>query len=252
LPVVYIHGIGIGLFPYVDLLQEFAAIEPDVGIIAVEIMPISARITTPQLLTEDLRTDFSKILDYHGWTSFVLASNSYGTFITTQIFHSPDIRPRIAKMLLIDPVSFLLHLPDVAYNVTARTPHKRTEWTLWYFSAKDMYVSHTLHRRSFWTESIMWKEDLKDIDVTVCLAGNDIIVNSDAVGRYLFGDENDELGTWKERLWTGKGLDLVWFAEGDHADVFDHQWMRERLVNVMVKYVEADNVNNVGFLDVIH
>lgn len=41
---------------------------------------------------------------------------SYGSVITTHLLHMPQIAQKIGSMLFIDPVSFLLHLPDVAYN----------------------------------------------------------------------------------------------------------------------------------------
>ena len=50
LPIIFIHGIGIGLYPYINFLHELSSREyercnGDVGIIAPEIMPISSRIT---------------------------------------------------------------------------------------------------------------------------------------------------------------------------------------------------------------
>lgn len=41
---------------------------------------------------------------------------SYRSVITTHLLHMPQIAQNIGPMLFIDPVSFLLHLPDVAYN----------------------------------------------------------------------------------------------------------------------------------------
>lgn len=36
--------------------------------------------------------------------------------MATHLLHTPQIANRIGPVLFIDPVSFLLHLPDVAYN----------------------------------------------------------------------------------------------------------------------------------------
>ncbi len=48
-----------------------------------------------------------------------------------------------------------------------------------------MGVSHTLSRHFFWFENILWKKDMEGRNITVSLAGKDLIVNSEAVRRYL-------------------------------------------------------------------
>lgn len=48
-----------------------------VGIIAVEIMPISFRITSPALRRDQMCAEIDRILKVHGWDRFVLVSHSY-------------------------------------------------------------------------------------------------------------------------------------------------------------------------------
>ena len=40
----------------------------------------------------------------------------YGSVITTHLLQDPELSGRIASIVIVDPVSILLHLPDVAYN----------------------------------------------------------------------------------------------------------------------------------------
>jgi len=83
LPILFIHGIGIGLYPYVDLLREISkdlkgtdSDDESVGIIAIEIMPISFRLTGQALLKQEMCAEIDKILKLHGWDKFVLISHS--------------------------------------------------------------------------------------------------------------------------------------------------------------------------------
>jgi len=101
-----------------------------------------------------------------------------------------------------------------------------------------MGVAHTLSRHFFWNENILWKEDILDRDVTVALGGRDLIVDTEAVGRYLVGanDGNWEDGSWKEDTWIGEGLDVLWFKQCDHAQAFEQEKTRQRLVNVIKGY----------------
>ena len=173
-------------------------------------------------------------------------------------------------------MSILLHLPDVAYNFTRRKPRGANEHQLYYFASMDMCVSHTLSRHFFWNENILWKEDLVGRRVTVSLGGRDLIVNTEAVGRYLSRDEKfgisdasysqdrlidiedarsletsrlmhrDPLShgvegpidgeDWKYGTWSGGDLDVLWNPDLDHAQIFDDVASRGRLVKVIQTY----------------
>lgn len=55
----------------------------------------------------------------------IIVTRSYGSVVATHLLHSPQIRDKISSMLFIDPVSFLLHLPDVAYNFVHCLPSSK-------------------------------------------------------------------------------------------------------------------------------
>ena len=96
--------------------------------------------------------------------------------------------------------------------------------------------------------------------ITASLASDDLIVDTQAVGSYLTEheipdpalkeDKEDQAcmelqtdakiyGTsdeWKRRPWRGNGLEVIWWEGLDHAQVFDQQSTRARLVDVLVRY----------------
>lgn len=72
--------------------------------------------------------------------------------------------------------------------------------------------------------------------VTVSMSGQDLIVDTEAVGRYL----SDVEGNWESRKWWGKGTDLLWFPRLDHAQVFDSKADRKILTDVVKHYSEHD------------
>ncbi|MCJ1390005.1 hypothetical protein MMC18_002863 [Xylographa bjoerkii] len=244
LPVLFVHGIGIGLYPYVNFLaglngeSENEAPDGQIGIIAVEIMPVSFRITSEMLEKEQLCEEILQIVNKHHWDKFILMSHSYGSIVSTHLLKHRVIASRIGPVLLVDPVSFLLHLPDVAYNFTCRQPRRANEHQLYYFASMDMGVAHTLARRFFWSENILWKEDIDGRRLSVALSGQDLIVDTQTVGRYLtdshVGRLRDE--EWQERPWKGEGLDLLWFQHKDHAQIFDNERDYRRLIRVIRSY----------------
>jgi hypothetical protein len=103
-----------------------------------------------------------------------------------------------------------------------------------------MMVSHALARHFFWADNILWKEDLSGRNVTVSLGGRDLIVDTDAVGKYLSGiGLRTEDSSWKDKDWTGLGLETTYFPTCDHAQVFETKAGRHRLGDIVRTYASA-------------
>jgi pimeloyl-ACP methyl ester carboxylesterase len=84
----------------------------------------------------------AQVLDMQQFERFVLASHSYGSVLSTYILTHEPLARRVASTLLIDPVTILLLMPDVAYDFTARLPKHTKEWQLWFFGSKDPGVAY--------------------------------------------------------------------------------------------------------------
>lgn len=232
LPIVFFHGIGIGLHTYTRFLADVCARrgsgDDGVGMIAVEILPISFRLTSSIPDKTELLSQITTILDHHSWSKFAVVSHSYGSIPTTHMLHSPALRHRIPSVVLIDPVTIMLHLPFVAYNFTRRLPTMANEWQLWYFASTDPGVALCLGRHFFWRENIIWKEALlglggegnkKDRKVTICLSGRDLIVDTGKVHNYLRDGVEVRPGDSESR--GSSGIEVMMFEHLDHAQIFD-------------------------------
>ena len=84
----------------------------------------------------------------------------------------------------------------------------------------------------------MWNEDIRNRCVTVVLGGKDLIVDTEAVKEHLTDDEgvSGRREAWKEGVWNGHGLDVLWFPELDHGQVFDKKNTKARLVDIARSY----------------
>ncbi|RPB02856.1 hypothetical protein L873DRAFT_1672183 [Choiromyces venosus 120613-1] len=235
LPIVFIHGIGIGLYPYIPFLNDLASLDPTVGILVLELMPISFRFSHTPLSKSAFTAEFTEILSRHEIQNFILISHSYGTVLSTWLLHSESISPRISSLVLMDPVTLLLHLPSVAYNFVHRAPSSANEWQLQYFASRDPDVAHSLSRHFFWAENILWKEELAGKKVAVVISENDLIVDTPECWRYLTGRKRSK-GETGNVVWTGEVGDLVvlWYDGLDHAQVFD-TWGRRKIVVAIVE-----------------
>nr|OQO26885.1 hypothetical protein B0A51_12174 [Rachicladosporium sp. CCFEE 5018] len=272
LPILWIHGIGVGLHPNVEFMHDLDVAlnkcnEKDdrVGILSLEILQVSTRLTAPTLTRPEFLRQLTIILESLQYKRFVLVSHSYGSALSTHILTDPSLSNRVAATLLVDPVTLLLHMPDVAYNFTVRTPKSASEWGLWYFGSKDPGVAYTLGRHFFWSDNVLWREQIlmlmkqNDMRFTASLAGRDLIVDTYAVGAYLAGGKKsdpvlvrgangakhmerkvdqadsarEEWTVWKRK---GEGLEVMWWEELDHGEVFDTKERRVNLVEVLVAY----------------
>lgn len=225
-------------------------------ILALEFMPISMRMTSPPLGREALVAAMEAILTAHGLEEVLIVGHSFGTVIATHALRSALLRPRVAGVVLVDPIPFLLHLyvlcllrllsahsdivcnsPHVAYNFVYRAPKLANEWQLWYFASRDPDIARTLARHFFWAEAILFKEELRGVRAAAVLAGADQIVHAKEVRRYLTGEPT------AEPVWTnGEGMEVIWHEKLDHAVVFEKPKEREMLVQLVRRYLaELDN-----------
>ena len=191
------------------------------------------RITGPPLGREATCKAISRLLGSLNLSRVVLVAHSYGTVVTTHILHSPDLAPRIAATIFIDPIPFLLHRPNVAFNFVYRKPHEANEWQLWYFASRDADVSRALSRHLFWTESILWKEELEGKKVVVSLSGQDQVVPTREVWKYLTGEEFKE----PTNYWTKDSLEVLYNPSLDHATIFDAQDRYNPLLDILVRFI---------------
>lgn len=262
LPVLFIHGVGVGLWPYTTFFDEInkdndVVEKNDIGIIAIEIMAVANRLTFEALDREVLVKEINSILIHHSWDRIVLMGHSYGTVISAHLLKSPLTCLKIGPVVLVDPICFLLHLPNVAYNFTVRKPKSVKEYVLWYFGSMDIGVAHTLGRRFFWSENVLWKEDLVGRDVTVVLSEGDDIVDVRAVRDYLTSSTSGRvaneasqsssdalLGEAEDRRnledamqdWQGEGVETVWLEGLHHAQPFDFEVSRAHLAKAIKTY----------------
>ena len=96
--------------------------------------------------------------------------------------HHPEV---ISHVTLIDPVSLLLGLPDVAYNFIYRAPTSFIQRVICYGASREITVSNALHRHFCWQMNTLWLEDIPaHIGVVVAVSGKDPILNATSVAEY--------------------------------------------------------------------
>lgn len=242
-PIVFMHGIGIGLASYIPFLLSLPS---DIGILAIEILPVSSRITSAIPPMADLVPAIAAILTQQNLSSFVFVAHSYGSLFVAPFLASPLIAPKLHSVILADPVALLLHLPDVAFNFTRRKPATANEWELWYIQT-DPGVASSLARHFCWRECVLWTEQLQGRRMTVVLGELDSICDPHAVANYVHSGDVQAVHThgfpWKNSVeqWTGEHeVELMWFGGMDHGQPFLSRAAMPHLIRAITTYCSLE------------
>lgn len=229
------NDLQIGLFAYVSLIRSIILSDKNVGMIVVEVLPISMRILPlkrPDWKPQTFCDSLYDILRAHDIDQFTLVGHSYGTFLSAHILREPNLEPRVSSIVLIDPIPFLLFHPFLVSNVVYRVPGpcRANEWMIWYFTSRDISAAVLLQRHFFWSSGVLWRDDnvFKNRRTLVLLAAQDQLVSSPQVWKYLTGvpmseyDSGDEEASREVIEWKDGNFKAVLNIKLDHAQILMH------------------------------
>lgn len=196
LPIVFIHGIGVGFAAYIPLI---AHLPRNVPIYLIEWPHVSMQLAEEVPTIPDTLAFITGMLDrdHHAKASFV--AHSLGTVAVSWILNSPLHKGRVGSVVLLDPVTFLLCDPAIAYNFLYRPPSTALELLMNYFVSREMYIANSLSRHFHWSKNVLFHEDLPvakpGLRNIVVLSEEDAIVPSPRVKAYLEGSNDSAVGS---------------------------------------------------------
>jgi pimeloyl-ACP methyl ester carboxylesterase len=229
-PVVFFHGITPGWLGYFSLVNKLSHGRPVflVELNSIKIKSMQFTMPTPANFAKSIRL----MLKRHNYTSASLVGHSFGS-ITAGWFmkHHPEM---VSHLTLIDPVSLLLCLPDVAYKFLYRTPRTIVEHIIYYFASSEVTISYALRRNFFWYRSVLWLDEVPDnVGVLVAVAGNDEITNAAAVYEYSMFHRAVRA---EKKAYGIAPFDVVLFDKYSHGQVLlDHHAQ-----NIIVKALDSN------------
>ncbi|GFR48765.1 hypothetical protein Agub_g10586 [Astrephomene gubernaculifera] len=116
-PIVFLHGVGMGLLPYLRLLVALAA--TGAPVIAFELKHVSQRWTSaepPSL--QQLAEDVVSALRRHGYSRAAVLAHSFGTAVASILMQShPGV---VQHVTMLDPICFQMYTPRLLRNFIYR------------------------------------------------------------------------------------------------------------------------------------
>ncbi|KAI8878691.1 alpha/beta-hydrolase [Backusella circina FSU 941] len=185
-PLVFIHGIGAGVLFYAEFVFRLLAL--DRPLFLVELPYVAMHMVDKVPNSDETVKSIQEMLARHGYKNAVFVSHSLGTATTSWVMNK---EPRLcAGAVLIDPICFLLHYHNVAFNFVHRIPKNFIERIIYYAASRELCISNYISRHFQWFESIYFNKNAPfENNVSVYLSEKDSIVGSSAVHEYLLEKE---------------------------------------------------------------
>ena len=244
-------GIGVGFAHYIPLIN---ILPRNVPIYLIEWPHVAMRLSFAIPSIAATLSLIRTILSADSCLCACFLAHSLGTAAVTWMLHDPETRPFVGSTVLLDPITFLLCDPTVAFNFIYREPQTVLELVMNYFVSQEMGIAYSLSRHFHWSRNVLFVEDLprKGRNVII-LAEEDVIVPAKAVERYLLtkGEEmRKRTGVrngWSEEAggklpWL---LDLVLLKGCQHGELMIRQDLLEMVSD---KIALATGVVPVGVL----
>ncbi|GLC40684.1 hypothetical protein PLESTM_001101400 [Pleodorina starrii] len=116
-PIVFLHGVGMGLMPYLRLLVALAA--TGAPVIAFELKHISQRWTSGQPPSmQRLAGDVVSALRRHGYSQAAVLAHSFGTAVASVLLQAhPGV---VRHVTMLDPICFQMYAPRLLRNFIYR------------------------------------------------------------------------------------------------------------------------------------
>lgn len=180
-PIVFVHGIGVGLISYVSLIDAF--LDSGRPILLPEIPYVSGfrpwaslnAVLSPAVVCSTL-TD---MLATHGFLRGAFVGHSYGS---SWLSYMCKYAPRAtATLVFLDPICFCLHVPRLTKKFVY---HRPDPGTVTYLVRTDLTVNWTIQRSFPWSWICLFKEQI-EVPCSVFLSERDMLVPAEKVEAYL-------------------------------------------------------------------
>ncbi|KAG2483256.1 hypothetical protein HYH03_017854 [Edaphochlamys debaryana] len=180
-PVLLLHGVGVGLLPYTNLIRCLLA--SGLPLVAVEYKHVSMRLCSIIPTADQVAHSAVALLDRLGVGQAAVVAHSYGTFVASRL---AQLHPgRLQSLALLDPVCFGMFMPHLLANFIYRKPRTSSvglylkDW-LFSFVSRDLHCAAALCRRFYWSDVNLWPQDIPGRTL-VAIGGKDQLIHVEEV-----------------------------------------------------------------------
>jgi hypothetical protein len=181
-PIVFIHGIGIGLGYYLPLIDELVKLRRPIFLPEIPyVSGFRPWISRKSILTPAAAVSFlTQMLASHGYLKASFIGHSYGTsWLSYMCKYAPDA---MCSLLFLDPICFCLHHPCLTKSFV----YSRADpGSISYMIRTDVMINWTIQRSFPWSRIILFEEQIPDIPCSIYLSENDALIPFKTIEKYL-------------------------------------------------------------------
>lgn len=184
-PLVFVHGVGIGLATYLPFLLKLSSAEHRSGrtLILIELPHVSMKLNVDVIPRMETIAECAAIMfKQHNLQPALWVAHSLGTFVFAVVNRlQPDL---VAGVVLCDPVCFLLWEPDLLRNFCYREPDTPLRIIMNFHVCRELSISYYFHRHFWWHECVQFANQMPKKSL-VYVSEFDDIYNTKRVRKYL-------------------------------------------------------------------
>lgn len=180
-PIVFVHGIGLGLIMYMSFIDALVAtgrpiLLPEIPYVSgFKPFQSPSSILSPAVVSSTM----TAMLASHGFLKATWVGHSYGTSWVSYMCKYASTA--VAALLFLDPICFCLHVPSLTKHFVYQRPDIGT---LSYMVRTDVTVNWSIQRSFPWAWIILFLEEVK-VPTVVFLSEKDDLVPAEKVATYF-------------------------------------------------------------------
>lgn len=216
-PIIFCHGIGIGLLFYLPLIDELLKLGHPLLLPEIPYVCGFRPWQDPHsiLTPSEVCFTLSAMITMNGYSKGVFIGHSYGSaWVSYMCKYASHV---MAAVVFLDPICFCLHHPCLTKSFVY---HRPDPGSVSYMVKTDVIVNWTIQRAFPWKSILLFTEDVPKIPCAIFLSELDVLIPVHEVERYLrskgavFSDHSDV-----DRVHFSKGPINVTVFRGDaHGD----------------------------------
>ncbi|KAI9343589.1 hypothetical protein BDR26DRAFT_240972 [Obelidium mucronatum] len=186
-PIVFIHGLGVGLLQYIHFVYCLKSSQSSRTIFLVELPYVSMRFVEHVPSVEETVAGIEGLLEFHGFQKAHIVGHSWGTAVVSWMIKYSKYT---VSSVLLDPIVFLPITPDLAFNFVHRRPGHNTdtvranEFIVHWLLSRELHISHVISRHYCWHHNLLWPDELPKYHHVVG-SSQDMLINGQMLAKYL-------------------------------------------------------------------
>lgn len=232
-PIVFVHGIGIGLLYYLALIDGLLKLNRPIFLPEIPYVTGFRTWLSPHSVLSPgaVGSTLTSMLATHGFLKAAFVGHSYGTsWLSYMCKYSPNA---VQSVTFLDPICFCLHMPFLTKQFVY---HRPDPGSVSNFVRTDVIINWTIQRSFPWCRISLFMEDIPVNKVSVFLSEFDALVPVERVKKYMHEKGATIMNNLAEETNEHKskeGLTLTMFNGVGHGDWVESKNMIDTIVEVV-------------------